>query len=151
MILPSICCNAFPMVSCTLPAFFVMNSQASWFHHSTTLLIVQFLHDFVLQLVETVACFTICMIQQWFSIFIYSFNCIFIKLSWIEDKWQQHCFSIEGKIIVCNGYALSIKVISSLVNLTLFIKIWENIQTGSIPTTGWVLSNLITFLFKLSI
>ena len=31
------------------------------------------------------------------------------------------------------------------------IKISEIIQTGSIPTSGWVLSNLITFLLKLSI
>ena len=80
--------------------------------------------DSMLQLVETAVCFTICMIQHEFSILIYSLNPIFIKLSWIEDKQQQHCFSTEGKIIICIGYTLSIKVISSLVNLTLFIKIW---------------------------
>ena len=130
---PSIHCNVFPMVPCTLPVFFLANLQM-WFYHSTTLLIVQFLCNFVLQLVETAVCFIICMIQHVFCILIYSFNHIFIKLSWIEDKQQQHFFSIEGKIIACIGYTLSIKVIRRLVNLTLFLKIWESIQTGSIPT-----------------
>ena len=118
VISPSIHCNVFPMVPCTLPVFFLANLQM-WFYHSTTLLIVQFLCNFVLQLVEIAVCFTICMIQYVFSILIYSFNHIFIKLSWIEDK-QQCFFSIEGKIIVCIGYTLSIKVIRRLVNLTLF-------------------------------
>ena len=107
MILPSIHCNAFPMVPCTLPVFFIVNSQALWFIQSTTLLITQLLGNFVLQLVETAVYFTICMIQHMFSILIYSFNHIFIKLSWIEDKQQQHCFSIEGKNIVCIAYTLS--------------------------------------------
>ena len=56
----------------------------------------------------------------------------FIKLPRIEDKHQQHCFSIEGKSIIGIGCTLSIKVISSLVNLAFFIKIWESIQTGFI-------------------
>ena len=36
---PLICCNAFPMVPCTLPAVFVANLQTLWFYHSTTLFI----------------------------------------------------------------------------------------------------------------
>ena len=126
---------------------------SSWIcrHHDFITLLPFSLHDFLLQLVETAVCFTICLIHCVFSILIYSFNHIFIKLPWIEDKHQQHCFSIEGKSIIGIGYTLSIKVVSSLVNFTLFIKIWESIHTGSIPTTGWVLSNLITFLLKLSI
>ena len=59
--------------------------------------------DFVLELVETAVCFTICMIQHVFSILSYSFSHIFIKLLWIEDKQQQHCFSIEGRIIIYIG------------------------------------------------
>ena len=74
------------MVPCKLPVFFIVKLQTSWFYHSTTLLIRWFLHDFVLQLVETTVCFTIDMIQHMFSILIYSFNHIFIKLSWIEDS-----------------------------------------------------------------
>ena len=138
VILPSIHCNAFPMVPCTLPAFFITNLQASQFYHFTALFIVQFLCDFVLQLVETAVCFSICMIQCEFSILIYSLYHIFIKLLWIEDK---HCSSIEGKNIVGIGYTLSTKVVSSLVNFTLFIKIWESIQTASIPTTGVIILN----------
>ena len=66
--------QCFPTVPCTLPAFSVVNSQTLQCYCSTTLLIVQFLCDFVLQLVETAVCFTIYMIQHVFSIFIYSFN-----------------------------------------------------------------------------
>ena len=125
---------------------------SSQFYHSTTLFIAQFYVQFCVATGLAAVCFTICMIQCVFSILIYTFSHIFIKLPWIEDKQQQqHCFSIEGKSIVGIGYTLSIEVISSLVNFTIFIKIWESIQTGSIPTTGWVLSNLITFLLKLSI
>ena len=93
VILPFICCNAFLMVSCTLPAFFIMNSQISQFY-STTLFIMQFLCNFVLQLIETAVCFTICMIQCVFSILIYSFNHIWDVLAPIymlvpsEDKWK---------------------------------------------------------------
>ena len=144
---PSIHCNAFPVVPCTLQAFFIANLQTSQFYHSTNLFIAWFLCSCVLQLVETAVCFTICMIQCVFSILIYSFNHICIKLPWIEDKHQQHFYSTEVKSIV----GIKIKVVSSLVNFTLFIKIWEITETGSIPTTGWVLSNLITFLLKLSI
>ena len=49
-----------------------------------------FLFDFVLQLIETAICFTICMIQFVFSILICSFNHNCIKLPWLEDKHQQH-------------------------------------------------------------
>ena len=151
VISPLICCYAFPMVPCTLPAFFITNLQTLSFYCSTILFIAWFLYYFLLQVVETAVCFTICMIQCVFSILIYSFNHIFQTLPWIDDKHQEHCFSIEDKSIVGFGCTLSIEVISSLVNFTLFIKIWESIKTGSIPTTGWVLSNLITFLLKLSI
>ena len=41
-ILLSIHCNAFTMVPCTLPVFFIVNSQTSWFYHSTTIFIVWF-------------------------------------------------------------------------------------------------------------
>ena len=52
-----------------------------------------------------------------------TFNHIFIKLSlWIKDKQQQHSISMIRQIIECIGYILSIKVLSSLVNLTLFYK-----------------------------
>ena len=62
-------------------SIFIADLQMSQFYHSATLFITQFLQDFVLQLVETAVCFTICMIQHVFSILIYSFNHIFIKLS----------------------------------------------------------------------
>ena len=96
----------------------------------------------------TAVCFTTCMIQHMLSILIY----ILINLPWIAGKQQQHCFSIEGKSIVGIGYTqLKIKVASSLVNSTHFIKIWGSIQIDSTPTTRWVWISVIAFLLKLSI
>ena len=86
MILPSICCNAFSMVPCTLPAVFITNLQMLQFYHSTTLFITWFFVWFCVATGLTAVCFTICMIQHIFSILIYLFNHIFIKLPWIEDK-----------------------------------------------------------------
>ena len=93
-------CSAFPMFSCTLPAFFIMNLQMSWFYHSTTLLIAQYFVWFRVATGWNYCMFYLWMIQCVFSILIYSFNHIFIKLPWIEDKQQQHSFSIEGKSII---------------------------------------------------
>ena len=84
---------------------FVANLQMSLFYHSTTLFITWFFVQFCVAAGLTAVCFTICMIQCVFSILIYSFNHILIKLPWIEDK-QQHCFSIEDKSIISIGYTL---------------------------------------------
>ena len=64
VISPSICCNAFPMVPCTLPAFFIVNSQTLQFYCSTTLFIMQFFVQFCAATGLTAVCFTICMIQH---------------------------------------------------------------------------------------
>ena len=88
-----ICCNLF-----TLQFF---NSRPPF--------IAQFFVQFCVATGLTAVCFTICMIQHVFSILIYSFNHIFIKLPWIEDKQQQHCFCIEGKSIIGIGYTYKSK------------------------------------------
>ena len=92
VISPSICCNAFPMVPCTLPAFFIMNLQTLQLYYPFNDMI--YLCNFVLQLVEAAICFTICMTQCVFSILIYSFNHMRDVLAPIympvssEDKWK---------------------------------------------------------------
>ena len=123
--------------------FFVTNSHMSWFYHSTTRLLAQFLHDFVLQLVETAACFTICMIQHVFSILIYSFNRIFIKLSWIEDKQQQPMMSEMTSLttstvilVLLNGKMIAHKI---ELKISHFIKLNYSrpVSLQCVWSTGW--------------
>ena len=103
---PLICCNAFSMVPCTLPAFSIANSQMLQFYRSTTLFILQFFVQFCVATGLTADVLPFCVILHVFSILIYAFNHIFIKLPWIEDKQQQHSFCIEGKSILGIGYTL---------------------------------------------
>ena len=101
VLMSKICCNiTLDSLQCFsnglmhTASIFIANSQTLQFYCSTTLFIMHFLCDFVLQLVETAICFTICMIQCVFSILLYSFNHIWDVLASIympvpsEDKWK---------------------------------------------------------------
>ena len=86
---------------------------------------------FVFQLVETIVCFTLSIIEHSFSIFITSLNHILVLLSlllsllsWIGDKLQLHFFFKEGKTKDrCIGFILSIVKMKSLESLILCIRI----------------------------